>query len=213
MKKIFQVPVTAGFLLLASLTSFSTTMEGPEKESSPKFVVLVYNYADVSGKVLIKAKREVDSVFRKAGVEVYWRDCWPIPAEPEPQYADQPDSIPIRLRIIRRTKAQRNLMRSKSTGFVVHPGEKGVGTLAIVFYDRVEHVAEDGAYPFSLILGMVAAHEIGHLLLPTAVHHPHGIMRAPLRAEDWRWASQRKLSFTKEQSASIRRGLRARAIG
>lgn len=213
MKKSIQVLVAASVLLLASLTSFATTNEESGTETTRKLVVLVYNYAEVPGKVLATAKQEADRVFEKAGFEVDWRDCSPGLAEPEAQCADLTHSIPIRLRIIRRTKAQRKMMGTKSTGVAIHPGGDGVGTLATVFYGRVEHIAGDGSYPVSLILGMVAAHEIGHLLLPTGEHHPHGIMRAGFSAKDWRRARQNNLSFTKKQSASIRKGLRARAIG
>ena len=88
-----------------------------------------------------------------------------------------------------------------------------MGTLATIFYDRVKHIAEDGDYAYSLILGMAAAHEIGHLLLPTGKHHPHGIMQAVFGAKDWRRARQNNLSFTKKQAASIRKDLRTRSIG
>jgi hypothetical protein len=52
----------------------------------------------------------------------------------------------------------------------------------------------------AIILGHVAAHEIGHLLLGTNSHSPGGIMRAHWRMEELARAKKGLLLFTKSQS-------------
>lgn len=66
------------------------------------------------------------------------------------------------------------------------------GTLATLFLRRVRAAAGRAGMNGSTLLGRVAAHELGHLLLGTGSHRPGGLMRARWslgqlrRALDWR---------------------------
>ena len=69
----------------------------------------------------------------------------------------------------------------------------GSGTLATVFVDRVESVAQQAKADRWAMMGRVMAHEIGHLLLGTSTHSDTGLMREVWtlaemtrnRAQDW----------------------------
>jgi hypothetical protein len=55
--------------------------------------------------------------------------------------------------------------------------ERG-GSLATLYADRIAVMAAGSGLDLGTLLGRVMAHEIGHLLLGTTAHQPHGLMRA-----------------------------------
>ena len=88
---------------------------------------------------------------------------------------------------------------------VHHPDES---TVATVYAAAVTARAQRLGLPVGLLVGRVAAHEIGHLLLGTRTHARDGLMRASWdiqrrRPEDWR--------FSREDAAAIRLRLARRA--
>ena len=67
------------------------------------------------------------------------------------------------------------------------------GILATVYFSCVERFATSAGTDFAVLLGRVAAHELGHLMLNSSVHAHHGLMRPHWtldevrlnRAADW----------------------------
>jgi hypothetical protein len=83
----------------------------------------------------------------------------------------------------------------------------GPSTIATVYAAAIAERARGTGGRLSTILGRVAAHEIGHLLLGTNGHAPHGLMRpswdlARLDRGDW--------NFTVEDAAAMRARLTQR---
>jgi len=85
------------------------------------------------------------------------------------------------------------------------PGILGIavsGTrVAQILYPRVARIAFAAGKPVARVLGIVIAHELGHLLLPPQSHSREGLMRASLNLQ---LAAARLLGFTLDQGALIR---------
>jgi hypothetical protein len=74
-----------------------------------------------------------------------------------------------------------------------------------VLMDRVEELAREQQFVSKAqILGHAVAHEIGHLLMGTNSHSPHGLMREGWKVNDLREMSQRHLLFSKEEVERMR---------
>ncbi len=78
-----------------------------------------------------------------------------------------------------------------------------------VFWDRCEGMRRDSGVNSATLLGTVAAHEIGHLLLGSNAHSAIGIMAPHWEAEQLRHAGMGSLLFTPEQSARMRTRIRS----
>jgi hypothetical protein len=83
----------------------------------------------------------------------------------------------------------------------------GGTALAYVFYRRVEAEAERYGVSSGLVLACAIAHELGHLLLPDALHAASGLMRACWSRDEFTRAEQGRLRFLPDDVARIRAGL------
>jgi hypothetical protein len=77
---------------------------------------------------------------------------------------------------------------------------------AIVLADATQNSAAMWNVDPVLYLGLTMAHEMGHLLLQSATHSLAGIMKARWPPEDLRAAERGNLTFTSEESRSMRNG-------
>jgi len=86
-------------------------------------------------------------------------------------------------------------------------GENGPSTIATVYATAIAERARRSGGNLATIVGRVAAHELGHLLLGSNVHASHGLMRPT-------WDLQRvdrgDWDFTDEDAATIRSRLQRR---
>jgi hypothetical protein len=203
-----------GFVLAVGLPRVGTTvMAGPD-ERDLRITLHVYNYAHVTEKRWLEAKKQATAIFRKAGVETVWRH---VPLSPENRTSVnqiQPPSFnssPLHLRIylIPRSRAKRmeerlGLAKDNVFGLTPRTPDGRPGRLAYVFYHRIrEFVVERTIFEQeALLLGLAIAHEIGHLLLPHNSHSRSGIMRARWDRQDLRFAAA-DLVFTAQQAKSI----------
>ena len=123
------------------------------------------------------------SIVSAASVEIVWIHC-----NESPRHA-------VHLRCGRRLAAGELVLRivrapvpadyrgGLPLGHALIDMEKGVGTLATVYLDRVQWVARDTGADAGVLLGRAVAHEIGHLLMASNTHGPGGLMR-PVWARD-----------------------------
>jgi hypothetical protein len=92
---------------------------------------------------------------------------------------EEPGSQPLHVVLLCGQVAQRKIRMDAV-------GPKGLGEAlreaarAYIYAERVFDVALRNGYDFALVLGRVAAHEVGHLILPPHSHSYGGIMRADL---------------------------------
>ena len=173
----------------------------------------VLNYAEVPEKTLIQAEEEVTKIFHKIGVESVWRN---IPLSPEQNPAGpvskDPSSLFPQLSILIISRAAAKPMEERLDlkkdvfGLSPRPKDSRGGRLAYVFHHRVrEFVIKRTLFEQeALVLGLVIAHEIGHLLLNHTNYSRTGIMRERWDGQDLRLATFGDLVFTPQQADSIR---------
>jgi hypothetical protein len=104
-----------------------------------------------------------------AGVEVSWLDCTgDVPAAP---CRKAPRDGELILRIQRETHPSPHVL---GTAIVQ---DDGPSVIATVYDEAIGLRSQRTGIPKRTILGRVAAHEIGHLLLGRNSHSTHGLMR------------------------------------
>jgi len=189
-------------VFLLALPSSVVCTQARIEEELP-LTVAVHNDAGIPQGTLLEAEAEASRLFRQAGVAVRWLNC-PLPADGpvdpgQCRMAEFPAHL--QLRIARRS---RNL--NQITFGISYLSADGSGCYADLFYEPVEEMHGRSRVNLASILGDVAAHEIGHLLLGTNSHAGSGIMRA-------RWQSAELGSIRTETfffSAAESRQMRSR---
>lgn len=172
--------------------------------SRATLVVRTYNNYGVSNEDLRAARTHADEIFKDAGIEISWKDCWYRDKEAtDASQCRQPlgtEDVILRLQTTHPAPGTRFV----SMGFSLVNVAEGVPFLATVFTDFVSSVARKSNVSFSLLLGRAIAHELGHLLLNQNDHPRTGLMRA-----DWTRATLLKneaadWAFREDEVASIR---------
>jgi len=194
-------PKTTSCLALGALILFGGTKILAAEQPKPGLTILVLNYARIDDQTLRAAEGEADRVFRHAGVQVGWQHCYSAAKRSETECPDIGASTPA-LRLVPRFQLVSGI-RPDVMGY-------STGHMMTVSLEEVENAARLGVVPISEVLGLVIAHELGHLLLGSA-HSISGIMRARWGLDDWALAQQRQLVFLPRQAAALRRELRARS--
>jgi len=169
-----------------------------------RVTISVHNDAGISANTLRGAEIEASRVFRQSGIETKWLNC-PLPADgPEDPAQCRTAEFPahLQLRIARRS---RNL--SEITFGISYLSADGSGCYANLFYDRIEETHGRSRVNLASLLGDVAAHEIGHLLLGTNSHAANGIMRARWESGELGSISTGTLFFSEAESRQMRNKL------
>ena len=163
---------------------------------SPPVLILLQNDADVSPAIVAKAQAEVVRLYGLIGVEITWVTKVPEPGQ--------------RLRIVCLV-AWEPADRPESVLALTNTGQGGRGILAYVFWPRIVRASQRFTAAQDNLLGVVIAHELGHMLLPNQSHAKHGLMEDPWNSGHFRMASAGLLHFAGESGDLIRRGLIAEA--
>jgi hypothetical protein len=82
--------------------------------------------------------------------------------------------------------------------------EDGRGKYGDVFYNRIAEAHHESGANLSLLLGTVAAHELGHLLLGSHAHSYAGVMTPVWRGDVLRRMDMGRLLFTPEQASVMK---------
>ena len=158
-------------------------------DGMPSVFLYLANEAGVSSDIVGDARREVIRIYAQIGVRVIWAEH--VTGNPK-------DPLVI---IISPITGQ--WVGPMSLGLAVR-GPDFSGRLAYVFYDRVQPLARKHQMRDSSLLGVVIAHEIGHLLLPYGSHSSNGLMRGEWDTRQLSLAGARLLRFTAQQAKLIR---------
>jgi hypothetical protein len=150
--------------------------------------LIIYDHAHVGEETLTNAENTASGIFRQAGIQVRWREGFAYAAERRNaavRIPEDPASLVVKLQ-----------PESEAARYGVRPVCGGIGlpSGAIIFVRRFD----------STHLGVVMAHEIGHMVLGPNAHAIVGIMRATILAEDWAQAERGTLGFTRSQGKGIR---------
>jgi hypothetical protein len=158
----------------------------------------VTNSAHVSAGDLAEAEQVATRVYADAGVRAVWTDgtAW----DAQPDHAFHADVLLLSKEMVTR--------KSQLDGFDEHVFGSAMPPIrrAYIFDNRIADHARLTDSNFTLLLGMVIAHEVGHLLLPASSHSVAGIMCAT-----WQRRTARLSTFTRDQGTTIRQRLAARS--
>jgi hypothetical protein len=129
-------------------------------------VLHIVNYAALSADDLNKAKNRVAIVYEAIGVRIVWVDS------ERPVRKHQDGGLHLTVMLLSRDMAQQKISAEGIKDDVLG---QALGGRAYIFCDRI---ATASVGFFSIRLGVVIAHEVGHLVLPANSHSLNGIMRA-----------------------------------
>jgi len=152
--------------------------------------VLIQDQVGVPADTLEKARQEASRIFEELRVRLVWVD----------RVVPRTRNLIIKIA----PKPPRGAGRNPDILGVAVETKQASGTVAWLFYDRIEALRELFNLDAGLFLGHVLAHEMGHLLLPSGSHVMAGIMKAGWDANQARLASAGDLTFGPRQAATIR---------
>jgi hypothetical protein len=187
------VAATAVLIAGGSAAARAQSVDG---SNAQELVVHVYDYVRVPPDILEHARNEAARVYAAIGITVTWVDQRTEfdSADPRPNLA---------VAIIAEPPAGRNTVTSDAMGSA--PGTVETrGRIAYVFYERISVAARWEAFFLGRVLGLVMAHETGHLLLPYGSHSESGIMRGSWNMRRLPFTADTFLTFTDEQAELIR---------
>ena len=121
--------------------------------------------------------------------DVQWRQCTSTSADRSEACSSPPAPLEVLLVVsdVRRCEGTPTTLGKA----LIVPDTGGI--LATVYFSCVERFATSAGTDVAVLLGRVAAHELGHLMLNSSVHAHHGLMRPHWtldevrlnRAADW----------------------------
>jgi hypothetical protein len=179
------------------------TKNGLTKEKAP-LTVSVYNEADVPAEVLSQAEAAASRIFQRAGIAVNWLNCQVPAASAQASRACGEVAFPkhLQLRIVRKSAG----LNGDAMG-VSFQGEDGIGCLADLFYEPMEELERSDRTDIASLLGHVAAHELGHLLLGTNSHAVAGIMQARWVGDELTHAEAARMVFLDQEVQKMKERL------
>jgi hypothetical protein len=124
--------------------------------------IRIHDYAHVSSESLLRASDIVTRLYATIGVQTTWYDVLRFPVQRGQETTAGPIAQ-LTINILTPRMADRGHIPPDALGLAAAPPE-GMGRIAYVMYDRVQHVAADAATNEVDLLAFVMAHEIGHLL-------------------------------------------------
>jgi hypothetical protein len=179
------------------------------KEGGLAVKVSMFNDAQISDRKVATAESVAARLFARAGIRIDWLNCGHATETGEEtascSKAAFPEHFEVRLR-------QRSLNLHESTLGLSFLGDDGIGCHADVFYAGVEPIQQQAGLTAEAILGLVIAHELGHLLLGTNSHAAQGIMRANWKRQDLSLAGKGMLGFTEDQAQKMRGRLESASL-
>ncbi|HYA64431.1 MAG TPA: hypothetical protein VED66_14605 [Candidatus Sulfotelmatobacter sp.] len=181
--------------VVTTLVAFSATAEGREAAGHLQVLVLVLNRAGVEQATILAAERTASRTYQQAAVDIVWMNCL-SPAEPKVDQCEQLKDPGLVLKIEHDTQT----LSADDYG-VAFLGDDGRGTFCDVFYDRILRVYQASRASEATILGIVMAHELGHLLLGLNAHSAAGLMRSQWGYKDF--SSEQGATFSRQEAQKI----------
>ena len=173
--------------------------------SELQLTVRVYNPAHVPPFELSEAEDRAARIFRRAKIKIVWEH---VPMRDEVH--DHPSSeawnpADLHLRLWTRAGFGLSAYGEDTLGFCVSMEM----STAVIISDEIRKRGTTSVTNPGDLLGLVMAHEMGHLLLRSKAHSVEGIMQAQL-ATDLRDRTRTLLVFTRQQANSVRDEVRRR---
>ena len=172
-------------------------------QGGPEITVVVQLSAEIPLPVLNQAEAEAGRIFRAADIEIHWVDCIRGIVMVDDACRRVPGTNDFVLHIVSQGRTSSDLVFG-----LAFLDQNGAGKYTDVFFDRVEQAHRKFGANVSCLLGTVAAHELGHLLLGAHAHSNAGIMTAVWKGEILRQVDMGTLLFTHKQASLIGERLR-----
>ena len=194
-----------GVAILAIFGSGARANTRSHREPELHLTVMVYDSAHVGADDLHQAVERADIIFRQAKIRVTWI-LVPLASEVHAHHdSEEWNPADLHLRLWPRAGVGPSNFSEDTLGFRLST-EKST---AIIIADEVRNRAALQFTNPGELLGLVMAHEIGHLLLRTKAHSAEGIMQSQL-STNLRDRRQTLLVFTRKQVASMQDEVRRR---
>jgi len=159
--------------------------------------VSVFNYAESSPRILQRAETVAAHILREAGVEAIWRNCDPnlTDIDHDVNCTQKASPTNLVLKILPDIAVTPGFTHDTTMGFAI-------GNFASVSFRQARKEAALMGTTADEILGLSAAHELGHLM--SQGHSDRGIMRPSWNREDFGVSQQGAFKFTPEQANRMR---------
>jgi hypothetical protein len=180
--------------LLLGVNFPATARQTPKTKGKPdlKITLRTYDYAELPAGLLSRALNLTEIIFGNAGVVVApilcTQDKFPAACK------QSPDPLNIALRIVPKP------VPGADFGTVGYAS----GPYVTVNFSRVEKLADGSDVLLVRILGCVAAHELGHVLLGPDSHSAEGIMAADWTVQELELVRLRLPGFEPLQKQRVR---------
>jgi len=209
-RRVSMKAVTASVLAIAVLagTTLAIRAAAPPtvQATQTALTIRLYNTSGIPAATLMAARRAAESILGDTGLTVIVRHCGrPVTPEDTADACDTPlKPSELVVRIID-APAFNTTLHPDAYGLAYVVPDTNRGWLATVFSDRIDRVATRLGVDAGTLLGLVAAHEVGHLLLGSTYHAEGGLMRADWsdavlarEGRDWRFSmSEATMILTK----------------
>lgn len=171
----------------------------PTLAAAQTLLVQVDNDARIPTADLARMEAVVARRFLAIGVHVIW--------EHAEVALDDPRGLRVHLRLLSRTSADRKIVKERIGNSVLGQTNRPA-RLVYIFCHRIVEASVKYLHEYTQILGLVVAHEFGHVLLPAGGHSESGLMNG--RTNLW---GKIVHQFTPEEGEAIRALLRGRLEG
>jgi len=166
--------------------------------------VLVYDKTQRSDAILEEAEQQAGVIFHQAGIEVVWRNCSRASLDVQLDRCRLLDDNHFVLSIL--ANGQRKTAEVFGVAFL---GEDGRGSYSDIFLQPILDLRGTEGTSEATLLGAVAAHEIGHLLLGPNSHSIMGVMSAQWQRVQLNELAMGSFWINPDQAARMR----ARVLG
>jgi hypothetical protein len=188
-------------LLLISAGIAGADPPSHEAREGPSITVRLYDYVEIKPDTLSEAQRVAAGFYGAIGVTVEWEPTLRL----QKHGCDGCGSGRLQdftINILNRAMVARGRWPKDAVGMAAVAPEGG-GKIAYVLYDRLRDASSAAGWSLTEFLGVVIAHELGHLLLPPG-SHSSGLMRANWDIADPKSFNVHNLAFTPQETALIR---------
>lgn len=167
----------------------------------PSVTVRLHDYVRLPTESVERARQRVTDLYAAIGVRLVWAET--VRQAEASAHDSRRDPSEVLINVLTPALSRRLAVRQKALGAAAVTRREG-GKVAYVLFDRIYQVAVTSATSPADVLGVVIAHELGHLLLPQGSHSPTGVMRPDWNAVDFQATNLQKHMFTPAQRDSIR---------
>ena len=173
------------------ITATTFVAEGKERvDDQPTVLVHIENRAAVPPETIAGARKELAHIYDAAGVLVE--------SSAEPDHSRCALQLTVHVVLLGGAAADRFIKREHVKRKVLAQANSDARRV-YVFWERVGPSVDHQAVGHGDALGLVIAHELGHVLLPARRHSRNGIME-----ENYNVHRSYRLKFSTEESAAMR---------